>query len=763
MTTRVQIIVRGIVQGVGFRPYVFSLAKRRELTGQVRNTTTGVLIDLEGEYGAIEQFIDDLRAHPPPLSRVESVERCSPGEPVHYRDFRIVESAAAGEKCVPIPPDSATCQDCLKELFDPTDRRYRYPFLNCTHCGPRFTIIQDIPYDRHQTTMRAFTMCTDCEREYHDPMHRRFHAQPNACPVCGPQVHLVDAAGRPLDASERDAIRAALQRIEQGEIVAIKGIGGWHLACDALNATAVAALRQRKYREDKPFALMARDIAVIQAHCLVSEAEAELLRSPRRPIVLLRHKATSRVPEVVAPNQKYLGWMLPYTPLHHLLLREYPKPLVMTSGNLSDEPICYQNEEALTRLGRIADGFLTHNRDIHIRCDDSVTRIVRGREYPIRRSRGYVPSPIMLSCESSKDILACGAELKNTFCFTHQHYAIVSHHIGDLENMETLQSFAEGIAHFQKLFSLAPEVVAYDLHPEYLSTKYALALDVMLLKVGVQHHHAHVASCMADNHLTGEVIGVAMDGLGYGTDGHLWGSEFLLARLDDFERVCHVAYAPMPGGVQVIREPWRMAAVYLHQAFEEGFLDLEIPFVKRLNTKAWRILQQMIRGGINSPLTSGMGRLFDAVASLLGLRDTVHYEGQAAIALEMIADATCQDSYRFELEANGRIIQVAPVMTSMVQDLQANMPIPVVATKFHRAVADMIVRVAARIRGEEGLHRVVLSGGVFQNMLLLEWTWQRLEAAGFDVYIHHQVPTNDAGISLGQAVVADAQIKAGRM
>src|SRR5262249_54430271 len=409
---------------------------------------------------------------------------------------------------------------------------------------------------------------------------------------------------------------------------------GFHLACDALHAEAVAALRRRKYREAKPFALMARDITVIEEHCHVSEAEAALLLSPQRPIVLLRKRTDSRIPDVVAPNLQVLGCMLPSTPLHHLLLLETPRPLVMTSGNVSDEPMAYQHEDALKRLGRIADGFLMHNRDIHMRCDDSVTRLCRGRAYPLRRSRGYVPHPIMLADATTHDILACGAELKHTFCLTHHHYAFVSHHIGDLENLETFQSFTEGISHFQTLFALEPEVVAYDLHPEYLSTKYALALDAPALKVGVQHHHAHVASCMADNHLQGEVIGVAMDGLGYGTDGHLWGAEFLLARLDDFERVCHLAYAPMPGGVQAIKEPWRMAAVYLHQVCAEGFLDLDIPFVKRLNTKVWRVLQHMIRQGINSPLSSGMGRLFDAVSSLLGLRDTVQYEGQAAIALE---------------------------------------------------------------------------------------------------------------------------------
>ena len=763
MRTRVQLTVRGIVQGVGFRPYVFVLAKRYALRGQVRNTTTGVEIDIEGESSAIEQFIDDLSVNPPPLARVDSVERCNHLERMHYDDFRIVASAAARETFIPMAPDMATCQDCLNELFDPTNRRYRYPFINCTHCGPRFTIVQDVPYDRDRTTMRAFPMCAACQHEYHDPANRRFHAQPNACPVCGPQIDLVDAAGHPFDTPELDVIRATCQRLAEGEIVAIKGMGGFHLACEALNAKAVLALRQRKYREYKPFALMAGSLAMIRAHCHVSDAEARLLCAPQCPIVLLRKRSDCRLPEVIAPNRNDLGFMLPYTPLHHLLMQACSTPLVMTSANRSDEPIAYRLEDALERLGGIADCFLIHNRDIHIRCDDTVMQIVRGRAYPVRRSRGYVPSPIALPFASTADILACGAALKNTFCITHQHDAFVSHHIGDLENVETLQSFTEGIAHFQNLLYLQPEVIAYDLHPEYLSTKYALSRDTKAVKVGVQHHHAHVVSCMADNRLEGDVIGVAMDGLGYGTDGHLWGSEILLAGLVDFERVCHLAYAPMPGGVKAIQEPWRMAAAYLQQAFGDGFLDLDIPFVKRLDMTVWRVLRQMMRQGINSPLTSGMGRLFDAVSSLLGLGDRVHYEGQAAIALEMMADATCQDSYRFELETGASLIRTEPVLTHIVQDLQANLPTHIVAAKFHHAVADVIARVAARIKGEGGPKRVVLSGGVFQNRLLLEWTWQRLEASGFEVYVHHHVPTNDGGLSLGQAVVAGARIKAGRI
>ena len=759
--TRAQLTVRGLVQGVGFRPYVYALAKKRALRGRVYNTTTGVQIDVEGDRCAIEQFVHDLKANPHPLARIDAVERYDSVALMRYADFRIVESLVLSEALALIAPDIATCQDCLNELFDPTDRRYRYPLINCSHCGPRFTIIQDLPYDRHRTTMRAFAMCAACEREYNDPANRRFHAQPNACPACGPQLALLDAAGRPLDA--RDAIAAARQRLQQGEIVAIKGVGGFHLACDATQASVVQALRQRKHREAKPFALMAADLAAARVYCQVSEAEADLLSSPSRPIVLLRQRADCRLPEAIAPDRHELGVMLPYTPLHHLLLQGRNAPLVMTSANRSDEPIAYRTEEALMRLAGIADCFLTHNRDIHMRCDDAVTQIVRGRAYPIRRSRGYAPKPIPLAFAANADILACGAELKNTFCLLHQRHAFMSHHIGDLENVETLQSFTESIAHFSNLLRLRPQVAAYDLHPEYLSTKYALALDDVSAAIGVQHHHAHVASCMADNKLDGEVIGVALDGVGYGPDGHLWGSEIMLASLADFERCCHLAYAPMPGGVKAIQEPWRMAAAYLQQAFGDGFVDLGIPFAERLNLQAWRVLRQMTQQGVNSPLTSGMGRLFDAVSSILGLGDSVNYEGQAAIALEMIADPGCCDRYQFELAADGRLMQPEPVLRQIVRDAQANIPAPVIAAKFHRAVADGVARVASRIRKAEGLKRVALSGGVFQNRLLLEWTWRQLEADGFEVYAHHRVPTNDGGLSLGQAVVAAARMQAGRI
>jgi len=762
--TRVQILVRGIVQGVGFRPFVFSLASRRALRGQVLNNATGVLIDIEGECDTIEQFIKEMTARPPALSLIESVERKDNLDPAHYQDFRIVESISNGEKFTPISADIATCADCLKELFDPLDRRYRYPFINCTSCGPRFTIIEDIPYDRAQTTMRDFEMCAACRAEYENPLDRRFHAEPTACPQCGPRLSLTDAHGCEVSLDESEDMTARVRLLlSAGKIVVIKGIGGFHLACDALNAEAVERLRRRKYREDKPFALMAKSVDVIREYCLVSEAEEALLNSERRPVVLLEKRVDARIPEAVAPSLRTLGFMLPYSPLHHLLLETLDHPLVMTSGNVSDEPICYEDDDAIRRLNNIADYFLLHDRRIHIRTDDSVARFTDGREIILRRSRGYAPAPVKLNLKFEREILACGAELKNTFCIARDHYAFISHHIGDLENLETLRSFRQGIEHYQRLFHLQPEVVAYDLHPEYLSTKYALALDEGQTKIGVQHHHAHIASCMADNQIEGEVIGVAMDGLGFGTDGRMWGGEFFVADFLEAERIAHLDYIEMPGGAKAIREPWRMAAVYLQRALGDEFLDLEIPFVRNLDRRAWTTLRRMIETGTNSPQTSSMGRLFDALASLLGLRNAVNYEGQAAIELETIADRDCLRGYEFEIEEGTGVIKAEAVVRNAVEDLLEGLSTHTVSAKFHLGVVQLIATLARHVRDARRLNRVVLSGGVFQNMFLLENVRRSLKHEGFEVLTHSRVPTNDGGISLGQAAIAGAHLASGRI
>jgi hydrogenase maturation protein HypF len=557
-------------------------------------------------------------------------------------------------------------------------------------------------------------------------------------------------------------IPAARELLLNGDILAVKGIGGFHLACDALNSEAVERLRARKYREDKPFALMASSVEVIREHCEMSPDEERLLLSERRPIVLLQKKPNSIIPQAVAPGVTNLGFMFPYSPLHHLLLKDLDRPLVMTSGNISDEPICFGDQQAATRLRDIADYFLSHDRRIHMRTDDSVARVHVGREIVLRRSRGYAPEPMRTAVKFETEMLACGAELKNTFCLTRDHYAFISHHIGDLENLETLRSFTEGIEHFKRLFHLRPEVVAYDLHPEYLSTKYALAIDGISTKIPIQHHHAHIASCMADNEIDGEVIGVALDGLGFGNDGRFWGGEFFVADFVTAERVAHLANVPMPGGTKAIREPWRMAAVYLQRAFGDDFVKLDLPFVRGLEARGWPTLRSMIATRTNCPETSSMGRLFDAVSSLLGVRSQVNYEGQAAIELEALADPDSAQSYEFTISGEN-LIDASGVIHSAVSDLLSGAPPAVVAAGFHGAVARLISLVAELVREKRKLNRVVLSGGVFQNMLLLRQTVKLLRSTNFEVFSHARVPTNDGGISLGQAAIANARIKSGRV
>jgi hydrogenase maturation protein HypF len=747
---RVAIEITGIVQGIGYRPFVYNLALTHSIRGWVLNNEKGVLIDAEGDDGALDRFIEGLTELAPPLARIETLKSTSL-EPQGYSFFEIRQSKGASEGFTLISPDVATCDACLAELLSPGDFRYRYPFINCTHCGPRFTIIKDIPYDRHKTTMAPFTMCPICRKEYENPVDRRFHAQPNACPACGPSLRLVDRKGEILPG---DALDRTLDLLLQGSIVAVKGIGGFHLVCNAENHGAVSTLRSRKFREDKPFAVMCRDMEEVRAHCDVHKEEERLLCSPERPIVLLNRKKDSSIAPGVAPFQKTLGVMLPYSPLHHLLLRGPLKSLVMTSGNVSDEPIAYKNEEACRRLSEIADFFLLHDRDIHMRCDDSVVRVFQDRSYVLRRSRGYVPSPIKLSF-GLEMILACGGELKNTFALSRGPYVFVSHHIGDLENMETLLSFEQGVRHFKNLFSIEPKAVAYDLHPEYLSTKYALSL-AGIPKVGVQHHHAHIVSAMAENGLDGEVIGVALDGTGFGNDGTIWGGEFLEADLRDFKRVAHLKQVPMPGGAAAIKEPWRMAFAYLLDAFGDKAMDLELDWLKRRDPQKCGALKRMIEKRVNSPRTSSMGRLFDAVSSLLSVRDTVNYEGQAAIELEMAADAEGKEEYPFKIQEKEQPMVLDPTETvrEVVQDLIRGLSPSLISGKFHRTVARLVVETCSRIRLDSGLDRVVLSGGVFQNTLLLALVFDGLKEAGFRAYTHHLVPTNDGGISLGQAVIA---------
>jgi len=774
------ISVRGIVQGVGFRPFVYGLAVEHNLKGWVYNTSEDVKIEVEGESEAVEQFERELETKAPPLAHIENVT-IEHHPPLGYKNFEIRHSQTQEGKYQLISPDVATCQACLGELLNPEDRRYRYPFTNCTNCGPRFTIIEDMPYDRPKTTMRYFQMCPQCQAEYDNPLDRRFHAQPNACPKCGPQVELVDNQGSLITGS--NPIAAASQLLKEGKIVAIKGLGGFLLACDATSDTVVKTLRQRKKRSSKPFAIMVATVDEAKRHCYVSPEEENLLTSPQSPIVLMRWREDSSVSREVAPNLRFLGIMLPYTPLHHILLRDTGLPLVMTSGNLSEEPIARDNDEALRRLSGIADYFLIHNRDIYSRYDDSVAIVERGTSQLIRRARSYAPYPIRLPFEA-RQVLGCGAEEKNTFCLTKDNYAFVAQHIGDMENMETLEHFDSTISLYKRLFHVEPEIIAHDLHPDYLATKYARELGESGIKlIPVQHHHAHIASCMADNRLDSPVIGVTFDGTGLGADGNIWGGEFLVADYRNFHRAGHLEYLPLPGGDAATKRPYRTAIGYILTLLGENALGAVIATLNGVEGKQSQlasigqvseveieIIKRQIERRINSPLTSSMGRLFDAISALLGIRGEIDYEGQAAVELEMAAYSSvigrrvsdeaiydAQESYPYRIvEDEGiRVVHLKGLLSAVIEDLYQGIPKGRISVKFHNTVARMINEMCHLIAGETGITQVALSGGVFQNRLLLRKTVSLLESSGFQVFTHRQVPCNDGGISLGQAIIAN--------
>ncbi|MFL5991817.1 MAG: carbamoyltransferase HypF [Rubrobacteraceae bacterium] len=760
---RREISVRGIVQGVGFRPFIYSLARRHGLAGLVRNDAEGVHIEAEGAPEQLDRFLLGITQEAPSLAVVEAIT-WRPLAVLEERTFRIEESREGARRRALVSPDVAACGECLAEIFDPSDRRYRYPFTNCTNCGPRFTITRSVPYDRAMTTMSGFEMCPRCRQEYDDPSDRRFHAQPNACPVCGPQVRLLDRFGHELRSKPEDPILRAARMLRGRAILAIKGLGGYHLACDPFDERAVRTLRGRKVRQDKPFALMARDPEQVRELCKVNPEEESLLTSPARPIVLLERLDSCEVAEEVAPRQNTLGVMLAYTPLHHLLLGDAGIPLVMTSGNNSDEPIAYRDEEALEQLGEIADYFLVHDRPIHMRCDDSVVRVVDGNIYQIRRSRGYAPAPLGVAEGFGRHTVACGGELKNTFCVAKERHVFLSHHIGDLENYETLRSFREGVEHYCRLFDVQPELVAYDLHPEYLSTKYARELEESgLPAVGVQHHHAHTASCLADNERPDaeRVIGVALDGTGYGTDGAVWGGEFLEGSVaEGFARRAHLEYAPMPGGAAAIRQPWRMALAYLITLHgEEETSKLPLAMVRQAGERNVRLVARLVEHGLNTPPTSSAGRLFDAVAALAGVPGTLRttYEGQAAVELELAARGPVNGGYPFQLrpEGDGWVVETRGIIGGVVDDLLAGREIREISSRFHRTMAEVVAAGCEEIRDAGGVSSVALSGGTFQNLLLMEQVVELLAGKGFAVYRHRRVPTNDGGISLGQAVLAD--------
>lgn len=763
---RLKIHIKGIVQGVGFRPFVYNLARQYSLNGWVNNDSHGVHIEVEGEKEILSAFLEDLKSRNPPMSKITEISY-EFLTPVHYKEFRIEESLQDEDRSVLISPDISICDDCLRELFDPTDRRFRYPFINCTNCGPRYTIVSDIPYDRERTSMKVFPMCPDCSREYHDPSDRRFHAQPDACPGCGPVIELWNDTGK-MDCV--DVIEKTVSLLKDGKIVAIKGLGGFHLAVDASNSEAISRLRQRKGREEKPFALMARDLNEIGKFCRVTPEAERTLVSPQRPIVLMKRLKNNQTSDMVAPGNKFFGVMLPYTPLHYLIFGSPYQDnnpadfvaLVMTSGNLSEEPICMDNKEAMTRLKGIADYFLLHNRDIYLRCDDSIVRVLLNDIMPIRRSRGFVPMPVILKHELLP-VLGCGAELKNTLCLTKGRNAFLSQHIGDLEDYRTLRFFEEVKEHMEKILQIKPVAVAYDMHPEYLSTKYALSLEG-IEKIPVQHHHAHLVSCLAEYHVDSQAIGVICDGTGYGTDGNIWGGEFLVGDAKGFQRVGHLKYIAIPGGTRAIKEPWRMALSYIYQLKGDDIFNLDNEFIRSIDDTKIRIITDMIKKKINSPLTSSLGRLFDGVSAILGLRHKVSFEGQAAMELEMAASENINDFYSFSIERNNDIYLVdpIPVIAGIIEDIsQKRLDTGYIAAKFMNSVIDVMLRMCHIIRNQTGINIVVLSGGVFQNVYLLERLIPRLRNDEFITLYHKEVPPNDGGISLGQVIIANEVLRKG--
>jgi hydrogenase maturation protein HypF len=767
--------VDGTVQGVGYRPFVYRLAHELGLSGWVLNDERGVLLEAEGAAEAVTALVDRLRAEAPPLADVRGVD-AHDVPPLGDDRFAIVASSRSGAATAPVTPDTATCADCLAELADPADRRYRYPFLNCTNCGPRFTIVRGIPYDRPTTTMAEFVMCAACEAEYEDPLDRRFHAQPNACPVCGPRARLLERDGRQVAAAAAgDVVRAAADDLLAGRVLAIKGLGGYHLACRADDEAAVATLRARKHREDRPFALLVADLAAARRLVTLDDAEAALLTSRERPIVLAARLPGASVAPSVAPRAPELGLMLPYTPLHQLLATDAGVPVVLTSGNVSDEPIAFEDEDALARLGAIADRFLVSDRPIATRTDDSVARIVRGRPLLLRRSRGFVPAVLDLPIAAPGGILGCGAEQKAAFCLATGTRAWVSHHIGDIKNYETLRSLQDGVAHFERLFEVTPELVAHDLHPDYLSTRYALERDGVRL-AGVQHHHAHLAATLAEHGERGPAIGAIFDGTGYGTDATVWGGELLAGGLEGYERAGHLRAVRMPGGERAIRQPWRMALAWLVELHGEDVAPP--PALRAIDPQAWRAVARMAATGTSAPLTTSMGRLFDAVAALCGVRTEVSYEGQAAIELEALADPREQGAYELAfgpapavpagLGSDGlvpgsgwtaapRILDPGPAIMAILADLAAGVAVATVSARFHAGVANATAAACAELARGAGLDTAVLSGGVFQNRLLLERTAAALERAGLRVLTPERLPPNDGQIAFGQVAVAAAR------
>lgn len=761
--------ITGIVQGVGFRPFVYGLATRLGLNGWVCNTSAGVEVEVQGPRDRLLAFAAALQNESPPLARIDTFNVIDTQGQHQYAGFEIRQSTAIAGAFQPISADIAICADCQDELFDPKDRRYLYPFINCTNCGPRFTIIKDIPYDRPATTMAGFPLCPDCRNEYENPRNRRFHAQPVACPHCGPDIWL-EIHRETERATGRAALLKTRRLLRQGRIVAIKGLGGFHLACDASNPNAVEELRRRKGRAQKPFALMAADIATADKYSYLTGAEQALLSGREKPIVLLKRRSENPLPESIAPGVDTIGIMLPYTPLHLLLLNQSdpilaaePAPLllVMTSGNFSEEPIATDNTEALGRLLPLADAFLLHNRDIHIRCDDSVVRAGNpegdtashtATTIHLRRSRGYAPYPVQLPFSTSPT-LAVGGELKNTFCLTREQYAFLGQHIGDMQNVETFASFEQGIEHLARLFRIQPEILACDLHPGYFSTQWARESSLGLPPVAVQHHHAHIAACMADNGLDNRpVIGLAFDGTGYGTDGAIWGGEILVADYRGYERAYHLEYLPLPGGDAAIHKPWRISVGYAHAL---GLDITGLPFLRGIDPQAVKIVRQQVDKRLNTVNTSSMGRLFDAVAALAGIQTEVTYEAQAAIELETLSNHCTADTEPYPYQLQDGIVLLKELLAAVIESIRKDDPPAQIGARFHKTIAAISIEAAQHIRQQSKINAIALSGGVWQNQLLYQLTVAALQNAGFHLYTHRKTPANDGGIALGQAAIAN--------
>lgn len=743
--------IKGIVQGVGFRPFIYNLARKRNLKGWVNNTANGVVIDIEGEKDNINDFIMQIKNNPPLLSKINKI-LIKNKEIFNYYDFKIKQSNISIKPSTYISPDYCICNDCKNEIFDKNNRRYRYAFTNCTNCGPRFSIIQQLPYDRKATTMDEFTMCKECKDEYEDPKNRRFHAQPNACSKCGPQLWIENNCGNIVDIEVKfkDSIDKVLQLIKHGSILAVKGIGGFNLVCNAKDKEAIEKLRKRKARPTKPLAVMMKDLDTVKKYCSISDEEANILNSNRRPILLLEKLKACNLPDVLAPYNKRLGVMLPYTPMHYLMFDRDIDVLIMTSANISGEPMVYKNEEARVKLSDIVDYYLIHNRDINMPIDDSVSIFLKGKERLIRNGRGYAPK--VINYETKKEILALGTELKDTISLSNKKDVFISEYIGDLRNESTMNTLENAIKYFTKVYNIIPKVVVYDMHPQFDYRNIKIQDNIEVIEV--QHHHAHIVSCMAENNIKEEVIGIAFDGTGYGSDNRIWGGEFLICDRKISKRCGHLEYFNLVSGESAVNEPWRIAVSLLYKVFNENYEEYLPDHIKKKN---YKIIKQLINRNINSPETSSMGRFFDGVSALIGFGGKVSFEGEAAIYMQNICNEDISDFYRYEIKENdeGFVLGINNIIINIMQDIHRNLDKSIIARKFHNTIIESTVDLSLRLREKYNINSVALSGGVFQNEILFNGICEKFKRYSFNIYTHSEIPCNDSGISLGQVVIAN--------